>query len=123
MTTPSPTKLATQTVCFAAPILPGTTSVDREEMLSCWTGERHDEHTASRQQHGIAREAVWIQSTPSGDFAVVLLEASNLSSALLGLATSQQPFDVWFREHLRTVHGMDLSRGMTLPETVLEYRA
>ena len=123
MTTSSTTELATRTVCFAAPLLPGTTSADREEMLSCWTGERHDEHTASRRRHGITREAVWIQPTPDGDFAVVLIEAVDLSNALLGLATSQEPFDVWFREHLKAVHGMDMSQGMTLPETVLDYRA
>jgi len=123
MTTSSPTGLATQTVCFAAPLLPGTTSADREEMLSCWTGERHDDHTASRQRHGITREAVWIQPTPAADLAVVLIEADDLSSALLGLATSQEPFDIWFREHLKAVHGMDLAQGMTLPETVLDYRS
>ena len=123
MTTASPTELATQSVCFAAPLLPGTTSQDREEMLSCWTGERSDTHTASRRRHRITREAVWIQPTPGGDFAVVLLEADDLSSALLGIATSQEPFDVWFREHLKSVHGMDLAQGMTLPETVLDYRA
>jgi hypothetical protein len=123
MTTSSPTELATQSVCFAAPLLPGTTSQDREQMLSCWTGERRDEHTASRRRHGITREAVWIQPTPGGDFAVVLLEADDLSSALLGIATSQEPFDVWFRRHLKAVHGMDLSQGMTLPEAVLDYRA
>jgi hypothetical protein len=123
MTTPIPTELTTQTVCFAAPLLPGKTSADREEMLSCWTGERRDEHTASRRQHGITREAVWIQPTPGGDVAVVLLEAADLGDAMLGMATSQEPFDVWFREHLMTAHGMDLAQGVTLPETVLDYRA
>ncbi|MFZ0323122.1 MAG: hypothetical protein WAN48_03200 [Actinomycetes bacterium] len=49
--------------------------------------------------------------------------ADDLSSALLGIATTQEPFDAWFREHLIAVHGMDPSRGMTLPETVLDYRA
>jgi hypothetical protein len=121
--TTSPVDLGTQSICFAAPLLPGATSVDREEMLSCWSGERSDEHAASRRRHGITRESVWIQPTPGGDFAVVLLEADDVSSALLGIATSQEPFDVWFREHLMAVHGMDLGQGMTLPEAVLDYRA
>ncbi len=114
---------ATQLVCFAAPLLPGTTSVDREEMLSCWHGERTDEHAASRRRHAITRESVWIQSTPAGDVAIVLIESPNLSGALLGIATSQEPFDVWFREHLGRVHGLDLAAGMALPERVLDYRA
>lgn len=112
---------STQTLCFAAPLLPGTTSTDREEMLSCWQGERSDEHAASRRHHGITRESVWIQGTPSGDLAVVLIESPDLPSALLGLATSTAPFDVWFRAHLMTVHGMDLGAGMALPEQVLGF--
>jgi hypothetical protein len=112
---------ARQTLCFAAPLLPGKSSMDRQEMLSCWHGERSEEHTASRRRHEITRESVWIQCTPAGDVAVVLIESPDLPSALLGLATSDEPFDVWFREHLLVVHGMDLTVGMSLPEQVLEY--
>jgi len=117
------TELATQTLCFAAPLLPGMSSREREEMLSCSRGARSEEHSASRRRHGISREPVWIQSTPAGDVAVVLIESADLSNALLGLATSDEPFDVWFREHLLAVHGMDLSAGMSLPEQVLNYGA
>lgn len=115
------TELATQRVCFAAPLRTGTTALDREEMLSCWTGERSEDHIASRRRHGISREGVWIQSTPTGDVAVILIESTDLSAALLGIATSQEPFDIWFRDHLLAVHGMDLSEGMSLPEQVLGF--
>ena len=118
----APTTRAAQTVCLAVPLLPGATAVDREEMLSCWTGERSEQHTASRRRHGITRESVWIQSTPAGDIAVVLMEAGDISTALLGLATSPEPFDVWFRDHVSTVHGLDLAQGVALPEQVLDYR-
>jgi hypothetical protein len=121
--TSTSTTLDTQTVCFAAPLLPGTTSVDREEMLSCWSGERSEAHTESRHRLGITRESVWIQPTPAGDLALVLIQAVDLGRALHGIATSQEPFDVWFREHLNAVHGLDLAEGMTLPEAVLDYSA
>jgi hypothetical protein len=114
---------STQSVCFAAPLLPGTTATDREEMLACWQGERSEAHAASRRRHGITREAVWIQAGPAGDLAVVLIESADLPSTLLGLATSSDPFDVWFREHLMAVHGMDLGAGMSLPELVLDFGA
>ena len=113
--------LVTQTLCFAAPLLPGTSSRDREEMLSCSRGARSEEHAASRRRHGISRESVWIQGTPTGDVAVVLIESDDLANALLGLATSQEAFDVWFRAHLLAVHGMDLAAGMSLPEQVLDF--
>jgi hypothetical protein len=118
-----PTTSGTQTVCLAVPLLPGASAVDREEVLSCWRGERSEQHTASRRRHGITRESVWIQSTPAGDVAVVLLEARDIASALLGLATSQEPFDIWFRDHVSAVHGLDLAQGVALPEPVLDYRA
>ena len=113
--------LATQRVCFAAPLLPGMTSLDRDRMLSCWTGEHSTEYAASRRRHGISREGVWIQATPAGDVAVILIESTDLSTALLGLATSQEPFDVWFRGHVLEVHGLDLAGGMSLPEQVLDF--
>ncbi|MEZ5117272.1 MAG: hypothetical protein R2737_13480 [Candidatus Nanopelagicales bacterium] len=122
-TTTTTTTTTTQAVCFAAPLLPGTTDRDREEMLACGEGARRGDHAASRRRHGITREAVWIQSTPVGDFAVVLLESRDLPRALHGLATSAEPFDAWFRSHLLAVHGMDLAEGMSLPEQVLDYRA
>lgn len=118
---PTRTARAAQSVCFAAPLVPGTTSMDREEMLSCWHGARSEDHAASRRRHGITRESVWIQGTPAGDVAVVLIESPDLPSALLGLATSEDPFDVWFRGHLLTVHGIDLTAGMSLPEQVLAF--
>ncbi|HEY5186751.1 MAG TPA: hypothetical protein VIM19_18040 [Actinomycetes bacterium] len=113
---------ATQTVCLAVPLLPGTSSTDREEMLTCWHGERSEEHAASRRRHGVTRESVWIQTTPAGDVAVVLIESADISQALLGLATSQAPFDAWFRNHLHAVHGLDLARGISLPDQILDFR-
>jgi len=111
----------TQTVCFALPLRPDTTDTDRTEMLACWHGDRAADHRASRARHGITREATWIQSTPAGDVAIVLLEADDLAASLFGVATSDEPFDVWFRDHVRAVHGIDLAAGMHLPEPVLDY--
>jgi hypothetical protein len=111
----------TQTICLAVPLLPGTTATDREQMHSCWHGERAAEHAASRRRHGITREAVWIQSSPENDVAIVLIESPDIAAAMLGLATSQAPFDAWFRDHLLAVHGLDLADGMAAPEQVLDF--
>jgi hypothetical protein len=120
--TSSPT--ATQTLAFAVPILPGKTDADRAAMESCRSGERQADHAASRVRAGITRESVWIQSTPGGDVAVVLLESDDIDAAMGALATSQEPFDAWFREQvLEDVHGMNLSEGFPPPEQVMDYRA
>jgi hypothetical protein len=112
-----------QTICFTLPLLPDTTDTDRDEMLACWRGERTAEHRASRARHGITREATWIQPTPSGDLAVVLLESDDLAASMFGIATSNEPFDAWFRAHVKAVHGVDLAAGMHLPEQILDYSA
>jgi hypothetical protein len=112
-----------QSIAFAIPLLPGMTDTDRDELRSCWTGERSAEHRASRARHGITREATWIQSTPAGDLAIVLLESDDLAAAFFGLATSTDPFDTWFRDHVMAVHGIDLADGMQLPEAILDTAA
>jgi hypothetical protein len=111
-----------QCIAFAVPMLPGKTEVDRDAMRSCSQGERKAEHDASRERHGISREAVWIQPTPDGDMAVVYLEADDLQVAFAGLGSSQEPFDRWFRDILMEVHGIDLEQGFPPPEQLIDYR-
>ncbi len=110
-----------QCIAFAAPMLPGKTQIDREAMASV-QGERKAAYESSRERHGITREAVWVQPTPGGDVAVVYLEADDLPAAFAGLASSQDPFDAWFRDVIREVHGVDLAEGFQPPEPMLDYR-
>ena len=110
-----------QTICLVLPLQPDTTDTDRDEMLACWHGDRAADHRASRARHGITRETTWIQPTPAGDLAIVLLESDDLAASLFGVATSEDPFDIWFRAHVQAVHGIDLAAGINLPEQVLDY--
>ena len=112
-----------QTLAFAVPICHDKTDADRAAMESVHSGERQADHAASRARAGITRESVWIQSTPGGDVAVVVLESDDIGTALGTLASSQEPFDAWFREVLQDVHGIDLAEGFPPPEQVLDYRA
>ncbi|MEY2476983.1 MAG: hypothetical protein QOG87_2298 [Actinomycetota bacterium] len=112
-----------QTIGFIAPLLPGKTETDRAAMISCWRGERQDAYAASRQRLGITREAVFIQDTPIGDVAVVYWEADVVEAALKGMATSEDPFDQWFRDHVREVHGINVEDGFPPPEQVMDYRS
>lgn len=111
------------TIGFVAPLLPGKTETDRAAMISCWRGERRADYEASRKRLGITREAVFIQPTPDGDVAVVYWEADDVETALKGMADSDQPFDRWFRDHVREVHGMNVEDGFPPPEQVMDFRA
>ena len=108
---------------FIAPLFPGKTETDRIAMTSCWRGERKEAYGASRQRLGITREAIFIQPTPGGDVAVVYWEADDVEAALKGMATSQDPFDAWFRDHVRDVHGINVEDGFPPPEQVMDFRS
>jgi hypothetical protein len=110
-----------QSVALAVPLLPGQTDADRIALASCWVGTRKEAYQDARRRAGIIREAIWIQPGPDGDVAVVYLEADDLATALTILGTSAEPFDRWFRDHLRQVHGIALEEGVALPELVLDF--
>jgi hypothetical protein len=44
------------------------------------------------------------------------------AGALAGLGFSQDPFDTWFRDLIRDVHGIDLAQGFPPPEQMVDYR-
>jgi hypothetical protein len=46
---------------------------------------------------------------------------SRLAIAFTILGTSGQPFDRWFRDHVRQVHAIASDAGMTAPELVLDF--
>lgn len=54
---------------------------------------------------------------------VVLIEADDVEAAMGTLATSAEPFDVWFRQHIQDTHGMDMAAGFPLPEQLIDFRA
>ena len=108
-----------QSVSFVVPLLPGKTETERAALASMQSGERKADAVASRRRHGITREAAWIQGTPMGDMAVVLLEADDLACDLARHSRWIERLDA---THARSA-GLDrlprLARGM--PER--SYRA
>ena len=52
---------------------------------------------------------------------MVYLEADDLAAAFTILGSSAEPFDRWFRDHVRQVHGITLDDGFPAPELVLDY--
>jgi hypothetical protein len=110
-----------QSVAFAVRLLPGQTEAHRIALASCQAGARKEAYQDARRRAGIIREAAWIQPAPGGDVAVVYLEADDLATAFTILAASAEPFDRWFRGHVRRVHGIAVGEGFTAPELVLDY--
>jgi hypothetical protein len=95
-------------LAFVLPVLPGKESTDREQ-IERFKNEESEEFSAWNRSNGVTRHAVWHQKTPQGTTAIVLIEADDISAALRGPATSQEPFDHKFRQWINDVHGVDLA--------------
>ncbi len=73
------------------------------------SGSRRKPYEASRQRLGITCERLALVETAFGATAVTTLEAPDVARALGQIITSDTPFDVWYRERLRELHGVNLA--------------
>lgn len=108
---------------LVSPILPGRTEACRRFVQEMCDG-RGDAYAASRTALGIDEERIWIHETATAGTVIILLETASPDDVLQALATSQRPFDCWFRQELRNVSGLDLAeaRHKLMPELVSGWR-
>jgi len=108
----------------AFPILPGKAQ-QWKQFSQEMAGPRRSEYEASRKRLGVTREVAYLQQTPQGDLAVVYIEARDISRVFEGFGRSQEPFDIWFRQQAKEIHGLDLSQPLPgpLPEAIVDWRA
>jgi hypothetical protein len=113
-----------RTALIIAPILPGKAEAWRRFMQEMG-GARHAEYEASRRRLGIQAEWAWISETRRRTIGIIIIEADHLEQALADLATSDHPFDRWFREQLLTLQGVDLTRPdpALLPDLVFAWQS
>ncbi len=73
------------------------------------SGSRRKTYEASRQRLGITRERLALVNTAFGATAVTTLEAPNVALALGQIIASVLPFDLWYRNQLQELHGINLA--------------
>jgi predicted ester cyclase len=81
-----------------------------EEFQRQLAGPRHQEYVASRRRLGVQREVAYLVMWPrEGDLRheIVYYELEDVVRFGQGLATSDDPFDAWFRERVTHLHGFD----------------
>jgi hypothetical protein len=107
--------------CFTVPILPGEI-----ELVRKWNQENivdNKEHDEVFKIAGISREQVWIQHLPQGDFAVASYETDDPEKSFKALATSNKPWAIKFRDHLKRAHGLDIAESsIQLNEVVVNWK-
>jgi hypothetical protein len=107
---------------FVAPIQPNKTE-DFRQFIADLNGPRKEEYRAARGKAGFHRESMFLQNTPGGPMVVVVQEADSEKAALDSLRGMKDPYNVWFFQKLKDIHGLDVL-GSDVPknELLLDYR-
>jgi hypothetical protein len=107
---------------FVAPIQPGKTQEFRQ-FVSDLGGSRKKEYEDSRKNAGFTRENIFLQKTPMGEMVVIVQETETEQGALDSLRSMKDPFNVWFFQKLKDIHGLDVVGSAPPPnELLLDYR-
>ena len=73
-------------------------------------GARHEEYARSRTQLGIAREAVFLETTARGTVMVVYWLAADPAGSMARLRAANDPFNRWLKEAETAIHQMPLDK-------------
>jgi hypothetical protein len=112
-------------VCLALPLLPGQVPHARTFMRQL-DDDRRDEFDRSERRIGITKELWYLAQLPSGDHLIGYMEAADFGRALQMFVASQDSFDLWFKEQMLAVTGLDLNNppaNMQPPELLSHYEA
>jgi uncharacterized protein GlcG (DUF336 family) len=112
-------------ICVVFPLLPGKTEDARAFQRELDTDRKAD-YARSERRIGITKEHWFIASVPAGDQLVAYMEGEDFGRALGLFAQSRDGFDVWFKDRLAEVTGVDLNNpppDLRLPELVSSYEA
>jgi hypothetical protein len=74
-------------------------------------GPRYEEYKTSRERYGVTSQTTFLQRTPMGDLAVIHLTGPDVHASFHAMSTSQDPWDVSWREMTMDLHGVDFAKG------------
>jgi hypothetical protein len=87
-------------MALCAPLTPGATDRARAFVADAY---HREEFTASRRRLDVTEELLTLHSTPQGDLVGIYIEGADPAKGNAGFAASQEPFDLWFKEQLKTI--------------------
>jgi hypothetical protein len=111
-------------ICLTIPVLAG-----HGEAARAFIGELDRAHRSayaeSEQRIGIDKELWFISDLGGQELLVAYMESGDFGRALEQFSASREPFDMWFKEQLANVTGLDLNDPpeMQLPELISHYEA
>lgn len=112
-------------ICIVLPILDGKSDAARAFMTELET-ERKGDYDLSERRIGISKEAWYVAKVPAGEQLVAYMESEHFGRTLQLFSQSRDDFDLWFKERLADVTGLDLNHppaDLQIPELVSSYHA
>ena len=108
-----------QRVVRAFPILPG-----KEAELRKFAAEmRRRAPEAILKKWGVSHESWYLQQIPSGLMVIVVTEITErpVTAAAQDYAAASEPVDIWFKQQIRDLSGIDPSKEPLGPPTSCIY--
>ena len=107
----------------AFPVLPG-----KAEELKAFAQEtlnRTDELNACQKRLNLQHESWYLQHTPMGELLLVIMEGENPLQSLANFGASREPFDVWFKDQVIALCGVDLNQPPPgpMPSLIFDWNA
>jgi hypothetical protein len=114
--------IGVEQLCLALPVQPGKMQA-LKEFVQTITESRWAEYEEAQKRYRV-QKAIWcLQSSPHGDQFLAYNEGEDLARLFSEFAVSTNHFDVWFRQNLLEITGVDLSKfePSRLPALLLKY--
>lgn len=106
-------------IAIAAPILPGKLEEWKEFGRDLDEGSKHDEFAAFMKTCGVSRIRCWLQEGPDSATGIILYEGETPGGFLQQMASSQEPFAVWFRDRTKVCNGFDFEKAQGPPPAIV----
>ncbi len=110
-------------LAFTLPVMPGKKAA-LEELAKSVSGPKRKEYDTSEKKLKIDRETWFVENSPQGDTWILYAEGKDLEKSFAKWVASKEPFDLWFKEQVRTISGVDFNNPPPgeLPKQLLRYR-
>ncbi len=109
------------TFAIALPLLEGKEPALRQFAQELG-GPRRKSFDESERRLGITDESWFLQPSPGGHLIVITFDSPDNPRALELFSKSRDPFDLWFKEEVKGITGVDLGGPLPpLPEELVRY--
>ncbi len=110
-------------LALAYPILPGKREAVKA-LAKTVSGPKSKEFHDMEKRYKTDKETWFLQPSPQGDMVIYYSEGKDLSKSFSDWAASKNLFDVWFKQELKELTGIDFNNPPEgpLPEQIFKYR-